>query len=413
MKYVYDATGLKHRVINQTAIPGVNIPMGNITALESSQIADTQTEDYIGNIIYKNGALYAIKTPEGYAKSVNGSTSNWEYTYQIKDYLGSVRCEVSQNGTLLGKTDYYPFGMEFGDSPLPLQEKERFNGMELEPNHGLNLLDYGARRHDPALGRFTTMDPLAEKYYAISPYVYCLNNPVKYVDPDGRDISFTYGYKKDENGNYLKNKSGGYNLIGVTMNVTGKVINISSNSKVDMTEATSRISSQIESSFSGDVNGVKFSTNVNLFVANSMDDVAESDYVFALANFEKHQDEMLQGHANLAGGKVAFIDADYFTGPLDTGIGNVGPGTAAHEFGHLAGLEHSTGLMMKEPGGILWMTSKNINSNQLNTILNNKTGLNKGINWEIIPTYNPSSGRTRMKKMPYRGAAKPYVSHGY
>ena len=53
---------------------------------------------------------------------------------------------------------------------------------------GLNLYDYLFRNYDPASGRFLTMDPLAEKYYSISPYVYCLNNPIRYVDPTGREI---------------------------------------------------------------------------------------------------------------------------------------------------------------------------------------------------------------------------------
>ena len=50
---------------------------------------------------------------------------------------------------------------------------------------GLNLYDFSARSHDPTLGRFTTVDPLAEKYYSWSPYVYCLNNPVIFVDKNG------------------------------------------------------------------------------------------------------------------------------------------------------------------------------------------------------------------------------------
>lgn len=203
-------------------------------------------------------------------------------------------------------------------------------------------------------------------------YAYCMDNPIKYIDPDGRDISFSYEWEKDDEGNYVINKDGGRNLIGVIMNVTGKVINVSSNSDINMVDATKRISSQIESSFSGqDDNGITFSTNVNLSVANSMDDVAKSDHVFALADIDSPLGKTVQGVANSSGGKVAFINADYFTGLLDITIGNVGPGTAAHEFGHLAGLEHSSGLMRRMPGGILWMGSTKINDGQLKLIHDN------------------------------------------
>lgn len=54
--------------------------------------------------------------------------------------------------------------------------------------HGLNLYDYSVRYYESAIGRFTSVDPMAEKYYSISPYAYCLNNPLKFIDPDGRDI---------------------------------------------------------------------------------------------------------------------------------------------------------------------------------------------------------------------------------
>ena len=59
--------------------------------------------------------------------------------------------------------------------------------------HGLDLYDYHARQQDPALGRFTTMDPLAEKDYSWSPYAYCLNNPIRFIDPDGRSSTVYRG----------------------------------------------------------------------------------------------------------------------------------------------------------------------------------------------------------------------------
>lgn len=54
--------------------------------------------------------------------------------------------------------------------------------------HGLNTYDYGARQMDPVICQWTTVDPLAEKYYNVSPYAYCANNPVNAVDLDGLKI---------------------------------------------------------------------------------------------------------------------------------------------------------------------------------------------------------------------------------
>ena len=60
--------------------------------------------------------------------------------------------------------------------------------------HGLNTYDYGARQYDPILARWDRVDPLCEKYYNVSPYVYCENNPVKFIDLDGmKDTTYVEG----------------------------------------------------------------------------------------------------------------------------------------------------------------------------------------------------------------------------
>jgi RHS repeat-associated protein len=141
-----------------------------------------KTTDYVGNRVYENGSLKRVLFDGGY---IEGGV----FYYYITDHLGNVRIVANSSGTVIQRNHYYPYGMVFAESALSAQDWQpyKYNGKELDQMHGLNLYDYSARQMEPALGRFTTMDPMCEKYYDWSPYAYVANNPIIKIDPDGMD----------------------------------------------------------------------------------------------------------------------------------------------------------------------------------------------------------------------------------
>ena len=177
------AAGQKLSVTHQTAIAGVVIPMTNVmTPLTAAQIFSTFKTDYCGNIIYENGNVSRILTEEGYI-TFSGTTP--VYHYYLKDHQGNNRVVINQSGTVEQVNHYYPFGGLMGESTAGGVQPYKYNGKELDRMHGLDLFDYGARHYDAAISRWWGVDALAEKYYSISPYAYCANNPVKFIDPTG------------------------------------------------------------------------------------------------------------------------------------------------------------------------------------------------------------------------------------
>ena len=110
--------------------------------------------------------------------------------YYIKDHQGNNRVVAKYDGTIEQTTHYYPYGGTLTHSTEQGVQKYKYNGKEFDRTHGLDWYDYSARQYDPASGRFTSMDPLCEKYYNISPYSYCAGNPVNYIDPTGEYIAW-------------------------------------------------------------------------------------------------------------------------------------------------------------------------------------------------------------------------------
>ena len=92
-------------------------------------------------------------------------------------------------GKVVQLNDYYPFGLPYSDTGSMKGtdiQPYKYNGKEFQTMHGLHWYDYGARMYDPIICRWNAVDPLAEKFYNVTPYSYCLNNSVNAIDPDGR-----------------------------------------------------------------------------------------------------------------------------------------------------------------------------------------------------------------------------------
>jgi RHS repeat-associated protein len=187
----------------------VIVPKGGIHGGYTTANSVLLLDDYCGSYLYENGTsasvhpLTKILTPEGY---VDMSTSGYPYCYYKQDHLGSNREVTSYTGTtgtVVQQTEYYPSGTAYVEGTGAGIQPFKFTGKELIIMHGLNWQDFGARWLDNVRMQWTTMDPLAEKYYSVSPYVYCAGNPVKYLDPSG-------GRLVDANGNLMYTQIGGW-----------------------------------------------------------------------------------------------------------------------------------------------------------------------------------------------------------
>ena len=204
--YTYDAKGTKLRTdyyINpmSAVVPQTTNEQG---ASSATNLRHTWT-DYCGNFIYENDTLKQTLIEGGYISyeypqnTAVTSISQLAPTYHfyVQDHLGNNRLVVDEGGTIEQINHYYPYGGLMGESKnLSSNQRYKYNGKELDRMHGLDWYDYGARFHDPATGRWFSVDPLAHKYYSISPYVYCANNPVNLIDPDGKKIYIPKKYQK-------------------------------------------------------------------------------------------------------------------------------------------------------------------------------------------------------------------------
>ena len=139
--------------------------------------------DYCGNVEYTNDKAVLYHS-EGYVTFDKNQQP--EFHYYLKDHLGNIRVVFNERDLVEQVTHYYPFGGSFGDGVGSSVQDYLYSGKELTRFNALNWYNFGARWYDPAILRWNGVDKLAEKYKPVSPYSFCLNNPIRYVDLDGR-----------------------------------------------------------------------------------------------------------------------------------------------------------------------------------------------------------------------------------
>ena len=252
--YSYDSQGNMltdaNKGITQTVYNHLNLPtkivfgtIGTIEYLYTAMGSKVQKKvtvgstvtvtDYLGGFQYTKvgtGATVLDFFPhaEGYVKNtVTNGTNAYNYVFHYTDHLGNIRVSygLNENGvlTILEENNYYPFGLKHknynvssrqynGNNQLPLcthcSYEYKYNGKEWQDELGLNLYDYGARNYDASLGRWMNIDPLAEMTTSYSPYVYTLNNPVYFIDPDGMKIIDFFGIYRDYKNELNDSKKG-------------------------------------------------------------------------------------------------------------------------------------------------------------------------------------------------------------
>jgi RHS repeat-associated protein len=281
-----------------------------------------------------------------FANSLLAKKSGYVYLYFSNESDELVYFDnfmlTHERGRLLEESHYYPFGLLMagisGKSFGIKGNKYLYNGKELQNQEfangdGAEWYDFGARMLDPQLGRWTTPDPLSEKYFEWSPYHHVANNPLLLVDPEGKDWIITMN--QDTKGNIQ------FDIIftGVILNSSGK--------NYDAAQFESTIRAQIERVFNAKIvnqDGTTSSSSikVNLRTVKSISEIKDEDHIIEIVS--PNQNGIFTGANAEAwgrspiGGLRVYINYNHLNEIMKDKAGD--PNTVPHELGHTLGWIH-------------------------------------------------------------------------
>ena len=349
--YTYGADGTKLRTVHKIG-------------------STTTTTDYCGNVVYENGVQKLLLTEEGYV-----TLSDSKYHYYLKDHQGNNRVVISQSGTVEETSHYYPFGGVFASAGNV--QPYKYNGKELDTKKGLNWYDYGARHYDAVLGRFITVDALYDKHFKVSPYVYCGNEPVGRIDPDGNDWRVQTHYNRETD------------KIEYKITVRAALINNSNNKELDIKTLAGQIVEQVNAAYTISGDDFVSTMDMQLRTVNSVDDIKDTEHVLQIVD----QDMLTKTDKSV-------VMAETYKNSLDVKIGtkavsnmlnNDDNRTFAHELGHSGGLGHTMNVenLMTQKKVIQdfdgdYLKATQLNRSQIQTVRDNyiHNKLNRHIpNW--------------------------------
>ncbi|MBP9992619.1 MAG: hypothetical protein KBS73_04180 [Bacteroidales bacterium] len=155
---------------------------------------------YRGNFVYsKSGQSVTLESAAWDEGRIAASGNTCQDQWHVKDHLGNVRSVInlsagqsaSTASVILEQNDYLPYGTKASDSSRPslATNRYRYAGKEEQRvgSFDSRLLDFGARSYDPWSCQWTSVDPMAGKYLSLSPYAYCGNDPILFVDENGNE----------------------------------------------------------------------------------------------------------------------------------------------------------------------------------------------------------------------------------